>query len=66
MKYLFFLLLQWAQAHEGLVWENIMLISSAILFNSPVPKNWFLLWMRKSLFAIFNRNHPPDTADPKA
>lgn len=58
-------LLHWMQAHEGLVWENVVLVASAVLFNSPVPKNWFLLWMRKSLFAIFNRNHPQEQADPK-
>lgn len=57
-------LLRWAAAHEGLVWENVVLIASAFLYNSPVPKSWFLLWVRKSLFAILNRNHP-ENPDPK-
>lgn len=57
-------LLHWVQAHEGLVWENVVLVASAFLYNSPVPKNWLLLWIRKSLFAILNRNHP-EVSDPK-
>lgn len=58
-------LLELAKAHEGLVWENAALVVSAFLYNSPVPKNWFLLWVRKSLFAIFNHSHPADVPDPK-
>lgn len=65
MKPLILFLLQWAQAHEGLVWENTVLVVTAFLYNSPVPKNWILLWIRKSLFSIFNRNHPQEPADPK-
>lgn len=59
-------LVRFVEAHSGVIEENAFLIFTAFLFNTPVPKNWFLLWIRKSLFAIFNRNHPADVPDPKA
>jgi hypothetical protein len=58
-------LVKFAEAHSGIIEENALLVFTAFLFNSPVPRNWLLLWIRKSFFAIFNAKHPQESADPK-